>query len=453
MILRQAVFILLLLFCSSALADDRAIKYPDNLSELKDDSFFSVSAAFLAGVYDYDAGWPDLPGVKADLNAVSGMLQSRGFHVEKAYNLNKNEYLAKLDAFISKYAMEPRARLLIYFAGHGHTVSLNGEKTGYIVLKDAAEPSKDMDGFLRGSVPMSVFSDRARDINTPQVLYMFDSCFSGSVFSAMRSIPERLAELLKKPVRQFISSGTENQMVPDDSVFRRRFLQALAGDADLNSDQLVTGSELGEYLRSAVSAYTAGIQTPVYGKLNGFDGEFVFLSSAKPSVVKPEGAKPAEGEKEELLEIIKENPHSPDALAALERLREIDESLKNNPPVDAPERKDFVMTAKSAKRVSFSEDNYPYIVIAPLNVPSMSGGFKTALRLKANSRKSYKKMLGRREMIKSVVSRRLNESNLQLVTDLAEIRNRIKEAAYDGAEWVCSGCLDGEPSIAGLAGL
>jgi len=453
MTIKAVNVILVILFALSALADSRAIKHADNISELNKDSLFSVSAALVAGVYNYEGGWPDLPGVKTDLDTVSEMLSSRGFLVERADNLTKAEFFARYDRFISDYADDPTARLLIYYAGHGHTLTENSEKNGYIVLKDAARPSENRDGFLSGSIPIAFFSSHASDIRSKQVLFMFDSCFSGTVFSAMRSIPELITELLKKPVRQFITSGSEDQMVPDVSIFRRRFVTALSGDADQNMDSVITGSELGEYLRRSVSQYTSGTQTPVHGKMLGFEGEFLFFNDVPSIEASEPPRKEMSGEKEELLAIIKKNPHSPDASKALERLREIDDSLKNMPPVLAPERKDFVMKAKSMKRVNYDSDEYPYIILAPFVVPAMDRQYKAAFRIKAKNMDTFTKLNERKAMISSVLSRRLKESNLQLVSDIIKVRKRIKQTAGDAVEWVCPDCIETQPAIAGLMGL
>jgi hypothetical protein len=86
-----------------------------------------------------------------------------------------------------------------------------------------------------------------------------------------------------EPVRQFISAGTADQKVPDVSIFRRLFVEALEGDAeaDRNRDGYVTGSELGQFLQEKVMLASQGAQTPQYGKM--FDprlsrGEVVFTA-------------------------------------------------------------------------------------------------------------------------------------------------------------------------------
>jgi hypothetical protein len=60
-------------------------------------------------------------------------------------------------------------------------------------------------------------------------------------------------------VREFISSGEDNQTVSDDGTFRKLFLDVLAGkepDADANHDGYVTGTELGLFLQQKVTNLT-----------------------------------------------------------------------------------------------------------------------------------------------------------------------------------------------------
>ena len=113
----------------------------------------------------------------------------------------------------------------------------------------------------------------------------------------MRAAPEVIALKTTQPVRQFITSGSADQQVPDFSVFRKEFVSALEGEADLNKDGYVTGSELGSYLEDKVTNYSRQTQTPQYGKIqdrNLDKGDFVFaLNRSEPPPPPPEKLGPA----------------------------------------------------------------------------------------------------------------------------------------------------------------
>jgi len=93
-------------------------------------------------------------------------------------------------------------------------------------------------------------------------------------------------------VRQFITSGTAEEQVPDKSIFCRQFLLAIDGDGDVDHDGYVTGTELGDFLQKSVTSYSRETQHPQFGKIRNVNldkGDFLFLNRAtreSPPVVK-----------------------------------------------------------------------------------------------------------------------------------------------------------------------
>jgi uncharacterized protein YecT (DUF1311 family) len=155
---------------------------------------------------------------------------------------------------------------------------------------DAPLSERDPGGFIEKAMSMETLEGYAKQIRAKHALFVFDACFSGTFFK-MRAAPEVIALKTAQPVRQFITSGSAEQSVPDVSVFRREFVAGLEGEADLNHDGYVTGSELGSYLEDKVTQYSHQTQTPQYGKIQDRTldkGDFVFLpaaAEAKPQAV------------------------------------------------------------------------------------------------------------------------------------------------------------------------
>ena len=249
-------------------------------------AFYKESHALVVGVSNYDNGWPKLPGVRKDVDQVEKALEGQGFDVTVVTDPNRRELDDAYRDFIAKYGQDPDNRLLFYFAGHGHSMTLGyGGKMGYLVGRDAPRPDQDKVGFKNAALSMQVIETYARNIESKHALFVFDACFAGSVFDATRALPEAIARKTGSPVRQFITSGTADQEVPDDSVFRGQFVAALRGDADADHDGYVTGSELGQFLETQVTNYTQGAQTPRYGKLRDpllDKGDFVFTLETAP---------------------------------------------------------------------------------------------------------------------------------------------------------------------------
>ena len=235
---------------------------------------YTESHAMVIGISDY-THWKPLPGVDEDIPAVADLFKSIGFKVETPKISSRTEFKKTLDNFISQYGMNQNNRLVIYFAGHGYTETRpEGVQVGSIVMKDAPkDPS--VPGFDLSLVTMDELNADAIRIKAKHVLFIFDSCFAGTIFMRSRSsagsakAPPLILEKASAPVRQFITSGTAAQEVPDRSDFRI-LLQAGLRDraADFYpKDGFVTGEELGRYLAGEVASVSKGRQTPEYGKI------------------------------------------------------------------------------------------------------------------------------------------------------------------------------------------
>ncbi len=255
---------------------------------------YEGSYALVLGISKYTNGWPVLPGVEADVEAVKADLEEQGFQVIVKKDLDKSGIDRAFTNFISQYGQNPENRLLFYFAGHGHTVTTSyGEELGYIVPVDAPNPNRNLAAFQSKAMEMQQIEIYARRIQSKHALFLFDACFSGSLFSLSRAIPEVISYKTAKPVRQFITSGSAEETVPDESIFRRQFSRALEGEADSDNDGYVTGTELGEFLQTTVVNYSRNAQHPQYGKIrnpNLDKGDFVFLIPLdEPSVADDSG--------------------------------------------------------------------------------------------------------------------------------------------------------------------
>ena len=249
---------------------------------------YERSYALVIGVSEYANGWPKLPGVKKDVEEVARALERHGFLVTKVENPDSAQLDKAFKTFIDAYGLGVENRLLFYFAGHGHTVRQSyGEEMGYIVPADAPLPDRDRAGFMSKAMDMQQMELYARRIQSKHALFLFDSCFSGAIFALSRAVPDAITYKTARPVRQFITSGSADEQVPDQSIFRRQFVESLDGEADLNKDGYVTGTELGEFLQDKVINYSRNTQHPQYGKLrnpNLDKGDFVFaVPKANPA--------------------------------------------------------------------------------------------------------------------------------------------------------------------------
>ena len=292
----KSIFFLLVLFSCTlctvnvSYAQDRGMKPVLVQLDGKPTTLYSNSHALIIGASDYLSGWTQLPGVRTEVNLVKEALGRNGFTVDIVMNPTSEQLYRAFADFITKYGQNVDNRLLFFYAGHGYTLKTNyGEELGYIVPVNAPNPNYDPAGFQNSAMEMAQVEIFARRLQAKHALFIFDACFSGSLFSSTRAIPEIITYKTTLPVRQFITSGSAEEMVPDKSVFADQFVRALDGEADYDRNNYITGSELGEFLQSTVVNYTRNMQHPQYGKIrspNLDKGDFVFpVSDASTAVI------------------------------------------------------------------------------------------------------------------------------------------------------------------------
>jgi len=276
---------------SPLFADTRGIKVRVKLPEGETVDLYRESYALVIGNGNYRKGWDPLPGAIRDSKEVAHALKKHGFKVTHKTDLTKNGFERVFGNFVFQYGKDKENRLLFYYAGHGHTQSMaTNEQLGYLVMVDAPAPTRDPVGFSLSSLDMQYLVTQAKMIQAKHVLFMFDSCFSGTVLNLRdRVVPRSVSDNIRYPVRQFITAGRANEPVPDYSVFKQAFLDLLEGrDKEPIPDGYITGEELALYLKNKVPTYNRA-QHPQYGKIRDpklDKGDFIFVIPEIPEEVK-----------------------------------------------------------------------------------------------------------------------------------------------------------------------
>jgi formylglycine-generating enzyme required for sulfatase activity len=282
---------------SHPFAATRGIKVTVKTPEGEKIDLYRDSYALVIGNGNYKRGWDPLPGAIRDAKDVAAALTKNGFEVTLKTDLTRDAFNRALGEFVLRYGKGKDNRLLFYYAGHGHTQQMaTGEELGYLVMIDAPAPEKDPLGFSLASVDMQTVITQAKMIRSKHVLFMFDSCFSGTVLNLRdRVTPRVISDKVRYPVRQFITAGRANEPVPDRSVFKEAFLDILEGrDREPIPDGYLTGEELGLYLKNKVPEYNP-MQHPQYGKIRDprlDKGDFIFmLAKSGAGVIERPGKK------------------------------------------------------------------------------------------------------------------------------------------------------------------
>ena len=257
---------------------------------------YGGSYALLVGVSKYTNGWNDLDQIPSELEDAEAALKLHGFEVTlETERTTASELPNVFQEFIFKHGYKQNNRLVIIYSGHGHTWVKGNQ--GYLVPSDAPRPAtaegNPGESFLRKALHISQMVEWSRQMTARHVLFLFDSCFSGTIFntkglSADSNLKSFSLESVARPVRQFITAGSANERVPAKSTFMPAFVDAITlGVGDLYKDGYITGTELGVFIENEVSQYTN--QSPQFGKHPQRDlakGNIVFVLSDNSNEVK-----------------------------------------------------------------------------------------------------------------------------------------------------------------------
>lgn len=250
--------------------------------------FYNKSYALLIGESNY-ASWSPLRSVATELTSLQAALEAHGFEVFGFIDAPADRLNQILECFASTKGNETGTRVLVFYAGHGATRRVRDQTIGYVVPVDAPtkKPGTEEE-FLSKAIRLSKFVEWASAMESKHVLFVFDSCFSGSILNSRGDLLEQksrpsnyvFSDEANAPLREFIASGSEDQPVPEPSTFANLFVRALLGEteADSNRDGFLTGRELIAYLSGWVPKYVPS-QTPVSGRIKDARldrGDFIF---------------------------------------------------------------------------------------------------------------------------------------------------------------------------------
>lgn len=243
-------------------------------------TFYRKSFAVVIGINQYTKA-PPLEFAVSDARAVQSKLKMTGFDdiaVILDRDATQRRILTELfDVLPKKTTWDDR--VVFYFAGHGMTRELSGgRRKGYIIPVDSGGSDYPSTG-----ISMEQIRSLSGRIKAKHIIYIMDSCYSGLGFSRSAGISLKNEAYLKKVasrrVVQIATAGGAGEQVMEKEghgLFTGFFLKGLDGAADLDLDGVVTGAELGAYLRPAVSNASKQFQTPLFGRLEG-EGEFLFF--------------------------------------------------------------------------------------------------------------------------------------------------------------------------------
>jgi uncharacterized caspase-like protein len=249
------------------------------------ESSYSNSWALVIGINRYFHVSP-LSQATNDATEVARILESR-FSFPKSQivllldeNATKDAISKSFLRFINGPEIQTNDRLLLFFAGHGHTRSGKRGEVGFLVPVDGR--ADDLTSLIR----WDEFTRYADLIPAKHIFFIMDACYGGLIlqrspaFGSMRF----LGDMLQRYTRQVLTAGKADETVadgngvrPGHSIFTAHLLDALEGSA-ATKDGIVTASGVMAYVYDRVARDQYSLQTPHYGFIEG-DGDFIFDTS------------------------------------------------------------------------------------------------------------------------------------------------------------------------------
>lgn len=278
-------------------------------------SSYSNSWALIIGINKYKDASP-LAYATNDANAVADILKKRFGFPKRNISLlldEKATFKAIRKTFLGytdSNKIKPDDRLLIFFAGHGHTVTGRRGEVGYLVPVDGR--IKDLHTLMR-------WDDLTKDaelVPAKHIFFLMDACYGGLALQRSPAVGSMrfLGDMLQRYARQVLTAGKADETVadgkgvkPGHSIFTAHLLNAMEGAAE-TEESVITANTVMAYVYKQVAHDQSSHQTPHYGFVDG-DGDFIFDTSLLDEIrgasgthsPKQNGIEGKEGEKDILI--------------------------------------------------------------------------------------------------------------------------------------------------------
>ena len=278
---------IIILFTISLAVEGEAVNVNEKYQFIND--IYSESWALIIGINEYQNVDP-LSFAVDDAVAVNDILVEKyGFDEDKVLLITDEE--ATKDNIMNGFQKilldaGPKDRIVVFYAGHGATYPLpSGGDMGYLIPVDG-EASKEK--IFLTSIAMETIEQLADMSAAKHILYLVDACYGGLTLNTRglgkEQTPEYLRKMTNEKGRQVITAGGKDEKVMEraewgHSAFTKNLLHGLENElADANNDGIISGEELGIFIREGVIIDTKSQHTPQKGRLGSDLGEFVFIS-------------------------------------------------------------------------------------------------------------------------------------------------------------------------------
>lgn len=243
-------------------------------------SHYEISRALVIGIDEYKTVSPLGYAVSDAIAIKESLVNELGFpEAEVTLLTNADATKKSIQRAFQRFARDDVGiddKIVVFFAGHGHTrTGIRGE-VGYLVPHDA--DLEDFSTFIR----WDELTREADMIRAKHMLFIMDACYGGLalVRNASAGSTRFLNDMIRRTSRQVLTAGKADQVVsdsggpiPNHSVFTGHLIEALQGKAE-TTEGVLTASGIMSYVYGKVANDKNSNQTPHFGHIDG-DGDMI----------------------------------------------------------------------------------------------------------------------------------------------------------------------------------
>ena len=197
---------------------------------------YEKSHALIVGINAYKNGGPLLHAVNDAVAVADALIGKFNFAAENVKVLldaeaTRDKILWEFLCFVDASKVGPNDRIMIFFAGHGHTVSGRRGETGFLVPVDGK--ADDLSTLIR----WDELTRNADLIHAKHMLFLMDACYGGLALTRTTIPPGSmrfLKDMLQRYSRQVLTAGKADEVVsdaggtrPGHSIFTSHLLDGL----------------------------------------------------------------------------------------------------------------------------------------------------------------------------------------------------------------------------------
>lgn len=318
-------------------------------------TYYSNSRALIIGIDAYKSVSP-LSYAVSDAKEIRDILiEELGFPSDNVTYLTDSE-ATRQNIFRSFLALASSEvgiddRILVFFAGHGHTLTGIRGEIGYLVPHDA--DINDVSSLIR----WDDLTRNAELIRAKHMLFIMDACYGGLALT--RSITSGgtrfLKDMMLRYSRQVLTAGKADEVVadaggplPEHSVFTGHLIEALRGKA-ATENGVLTASGVMAYVYNKVANDRNSNQTPHFGYFDG-DGDFILKA---PNIFTHEEAQQTD---QDSLIVIPYSDEEPTRESTYDKIKKVKNLLAND--ASSIELHDFVIDEVRHFLSVTSEDHF-----------------------------------------------------------------------------------------------